>query len=269
MASNQRDRFFTEHSAFAPIPDPLEEHYENWVFKFRNHLFPDHHCYRYKPLMTTDWTSGVKPDLVLIDKDYSEWVLVEVEKFSHSWSSHVSPQLEKFRSAKIGITEVQKLSNTAVELNYERLKTLMLTEDPRILVVCNGKPAWSDYFLSSDAELMIVRPLRNENLDLVLYADRVFQRRKYDKLSFLEPPLESELIRWYRITSPNRFEIGEGRYLVDFDNGTYSCDIKRMAGIWYFVPPPSMFVKPSRGSHISITRFSLNSMTVEGNVEEI
>jgi hypothetical protein len=42
-----------------------------------------------------------------------------------------------------------------------------------------------------------------------------------------------------------------------------------MAGIWYFVPPPSMFVKPSRGSHISITRFSLNSMTVEGNVEEI
>lgn len=269
MASNQRDRFFTEHSAFAPVQDPLEEHYENWVYKFRSQLFPDHNCFRYKPLMATDWVSGVKPDLVLVDKDYSEWVLVEVEKFSHSWSSHVSPQLEKFRSAKIGDKEVEKLLQVAEYLNSERLHILMTTEAPRILVVCNGKPTWSDYFMSSNAELMIVRPLRNENLDLVLYADRVFQRLKFDKLSFLEPPADTALVKWYRISSPNRLEITQGRYLVEFDNGTYPCDVKRMSGIWYFVPPSSMVVSPMGAGHISITRSSSNTMTVDGKVEEI
>jgi len=268
MANNQQDRFFTEHSAFAPIPDPLEEHYENWIYKFRSRLFPDHHCYRYKPLLTTDLTSGVRPDLVLIDKDYSDWVLVEVEKFSHSWSSHVSPQLEKFRAAKIGIIEVNKLFNAADDLTYDRLKTLMISQTPRILVICNDKPTWSENFLSNDAELMIVKPLRNEYLELVLYADRLFQRRKFVKLSFLEPPLDGELIRWYRILSPHRLNISAGRYLVEFDNGTYSCDIQRMSGIWYLVPPSSMVIAPSQGSHISIVRFSSNSLTVDGKVEE-
>ena len=267
--SNQRDRFFTEHSAFAPIQDPLEEHYENWVYKFRNQLFPDHNCFRYKPLMTTNWVTGVRPDLVLVDKDYSEWVLVEVEKFSHSWSSHVSPQLEKFRSAKIGEKEVETLLQVADELNSVRLHALMTTESPRILVVCNGKPNWSDYFMSSNAELMIVRPLRNENLDLVLYADRVFQRLKIDKLSFLEPPSDSELIKWYRIGSPNRLEIAQGRYLVEFENGTYPCDVKCVSSIWYLVPPSSMVITPRGAGHISITRSSSNSMTVDGKVEEI
>lgn len=269
MTNNQRDRLFTEHYAYAPVLDPLEEHYENWIYNFRSRLFPDHNCYRYKPLMTNDLSTGVRPDLLLIDKDYSEWVLVEVEKFSHSWSSHVSPQLEKLRSVKIGTNEVKKLFEEASELIYERLKTLMLSQTPRILVVCNDKPAWSENFLSNDAELMIVKPLRNEHLELVLYADRSFRRRKFDKLALLEPPLDSALVRWYRITTSHRFQISEGKYLVDFDNGTYSCRIRTMSGIWYFMPPPSMMITPSRGSHIAIVRFSSDCLTVEGKVEEL
>jgi len=269
MGSNQRDRFFTEDSAFGPVSDPLEEHYENWVFKFRHQLFPDHHCLRYKPLMTTDWSTGVKPDLVLIDKEYSEWALVEVEKFSHSWTAHVSPQLQKFQAAKIGQHEVEAVLRSSDDFDFDRLRYLMLSNSPRILVVCNEKPSWSDYFFSSNAELMIVRPLRNERLDLVLYADRTFQRRKFDKLSFLEPPLDGELVRWYRISSPNRFGIEVGRYLVDFENGTFTCEIRKMSETWYFVPPPSMFILPSKGSHISIIRFSNRTMTVDGKVEEL
>lgn len=269
MSNRQRDRFFTSHSAYAPISDPLEEHYENWIYNFRERVFPDHHCYRFKPLITTDWTSGVRPDLVLIDKEYSEWVLVEVEKFSHSWSAHVSPQLEKFRSAKIGEAEVAWLARDAQNLDFERLRTLMINETPRILVVCNDKPSWSDFFLSTDAELIIVRPMRNENLDLVLYADRIFQRRKFERLSFLEPPSDSELVKWYRIESPNRLNVKEGSYLVDFENGTFTCVIRKMSGFWYFVPPSSIVLKPARGSHISILRFSENGITVEGKVEEL
>jgi len=269
MTINYRDRFFTKDSAFAPVSDPLEEHYENWVYKFRHQLFPDHHCFRYKPLMVTDWVTGVKPDLVLIDKQYSEWALVEVEKFSHSWTSHVSPQLQKFQSAKIGNREVEVLLGSAEDLDADRLRFLMTSEKPRILVVCNGVPSWSDYFFSSNAELMIVRPLRDERLDLVLYADHIFQRRKFDKLSFLEPPPVGDVVRWYRISSPHRFDISEGRYLVDFENGTYSCELRKMSGNWYFVPPPSMFILPSRDSHISIIRFTQKTMTVDGKVEEI
>lgn len=267
--NRQRDRFFTANSAFAPISDPLEEHYENWIFNFRERMFPDHYCFRFKPLVMNDWVTGVRPDLILIDRQYSEWVLVEVEKASHPWSSHVFPQLEKFRSARIGDEEISRLLKDAPDLSPDRLRSLILNEPPRILVVCNDKPSWSDFFLSTDAELMIVRPMRNEYLDLVLYADRIFNRRKYERLSFLEPPSESELIKWYRVTSPNRLEIREGHYLVDFDNGTFSCDIRKMSGNWYFAPPSSIVLRPSRSKHLSILRFSDSEITIEGTAEEV
>lgn len=268
MTNGHWDRVFTGTSSFAPVSDPLEEHYENWVFKFRHSLFPDHFCYRFKPLLMSDMNTGVRPDLVLVDYEYAEWVLVEVEKFSHSWSAHVSPQLEKFRSARISEKEVQTLQGIASDLDPERLRSLMLNVRPRILVVCNGVPSWSAYFLASDAELMVARPLRNEQLDLLLYVDRQFHRRQIDRLSHLEIPSESSLIKWYRISSPNRLNIREANYLAQLDNGVTSCKIKNIGNEWYLVPPSALTLAAIAGRPLSITRFGISELSIDGRIIE-
>ena len=262
------DRIFTGTSSFAPVSNPLEEHYENWVFKFRHSLFPDHFCYKFKPLLMSDLSTGVRPELVLIDHEYAEWALVEVEKFSHSWSAHVSPQLEKFRSARIGEREVRTLQSMAPDLDPERLRSLMLNIRPRILVVCNGVPTWSAYFLASDAELMVARPLRNEQLDLLMYVDRQFHRRRIDRLSYLEIPSESSLIKWYRISSPNRLNIREANYLAQLENGVTGCKIKSLGNEWYLVFPSGLTLETSSGRPLSIIRFGSSDVAIDGRMIE-
>ena len=266
MHSSHRDRIFTDTSAYAPVTDPLEEHYENWIYRFRHSLFPDHHCYKCKPLMNSDQSSGVRPDLILVDHLYSEWVLVEVEKFSHSWSGHVSPQLEKLRSVRIGEAQVSAILKEAPELDPARLRTLMSRNRPRILVICNGAPSWSDYFMSSDAELMVVRPLRNEHLDLVLYSERQFQRLKFDKLSYLEPPAEGAHIGWYRITAPNRLDIRIGNYLAEFENGVFPCRTRRLGEEWYLVAPSATRIAQTGERPLAIIRFGDTDIAIDGRV---
>ena len=268
MVNGHWDRVFDGDSSFAPVSDPLEEHYENWVFGFRKSLFPDHFCYRFKPLLVSDHSTGVRPDLVLIDHHYAEWVLVEVEKFSHSWSAHVSPQLEKFRSARIGDREVQVLQEVAENLDPARLRSLMLNVRPRILVVCNGVPTWSAYFLASDAELMVARPLRNERLELIMYVDRQFQRRHFDRMSHLEAPKDDALVKWYRISSPNRLAIQEGQYLMQLDNGVTPCRTKKLGDDWYLVLPSSVRIMETNGRPLSIMRFGITEIAVDGRMIE-
>jgi hypothetical protein len=210
----------------------------------------------------------VRPDLVLIDREYFEWVLVEVEKFSHSWSSHVSPQLEKFRSARVGDREVASIAEIAPDLDLSRLRSLVLNATPRILVVCNGTPAWSDHFLTSDAELMVVRPMRNERLELVMYADRQFQRRHVDKVSYLEIPKDGALIRWYRIVTPNRMKLSECAYLAQFENGVSPCRTVRLGDVWYLAFPDGTRVLPVPGRQLSILRLGPAGIAIDGQIVE-
>lgn len=269
MDRTHRDRIFTPDSAFAPVADPLEEHYEAWVYRFRDSLFPDHFCHRFKALLVSDQSAGVRPDLVLIDRQYAEWVLVEVEKVSHSWTSHVSPQLEKFRSAQIGDREVRAITEIAPDLDRSRLRSLLLSAKPRILVVCNGKPVWSEQFLTLDAELMVVRPLRNERLDLIMYADRQFQRRHVDKLSFLEAPEDGAVFQWYRIVTPSRMELRVDDHLAQLENGVSPCRTRKLGDDWYIAFPSGTKITGMAGRPLSILRFGIGEMAIDGQLVEV
>lgn len=115
---------------------------------------------------------------------------------------------------------------------------------------------------------MVVRPLRNERLELILYADRQFQRRHVDRISYLETPKDDALIQWYRIVSPNRMELCEGAYLAQFENGVSPCRTHKMGGEWYLSFPNGTRITPLTGHELSILRCSVAAMTIDGQIVE-
>lgn len=55
-----------------------EKTYEQKILENSNMLFPDYFCFYFKKQVQSMWGPGI-PDLVLIDKLYREWIIVEVD----------------------------------------------------------------------------------------------------------------------------------------------------------------------------------------------
>jgi hypothetical protein len=108
MASN---RILSDQSTFYEIGSHsiYEETFEKMILKFKEDLFPDHHCFEFKHLLRVPRQTNVKADLILIDREYHEWVIVEVEVARHSWSGHVADQVERLELAEIPRSIVARL----------------------------------------------------------------------------------------------------------------------------------------------------------------
>lgn len=175
-----------------------------------------------------------KADLILVDRGYLEWVLVEVEISNHSWTGHVRDQIERFELAEISKHEVQKLCSRAVELDSGRTLSLLTTQPPRILVVCDGAPRWSDQLHSTSAELLIATPFRDELNQLIIQCNRPFRRRRRIGLTSLAPPT-ALMPNWYKITDPHAFDVREADVQVLCDNRVFSGKIRSSGSSWYLV----------------------------------
>lgn len=84
-------------------------------------IFPHHIGAQLEPFIKTA-AGNVKPDIVLVRKDFNGWALVEVEVDTHSFGSHILPQLTKLRYA---VSD----SNLVNALHSELKKRKQVVED--------------------------------------------------------------------------------------------------------------------------------------------
>ncbi len=80
----------------------------------------------------------VMPDIVLISTDYKRWALVEVELETHSFTSHILPQLSKLIRARSDDKidrELQRKIGTEVDLEQISRATFA---DPEVILVTHG-----------------------------------------------------------------------------------------------------------------------------------
>jgi len=262
MANN---RVYSHTETFHEIGQSslYEDTYEGIVVQFREQLFPDHWCFDFKDELRTPRDTNVKADLLLIDREYQEWVLVEVELARHSWSGHVKDQVERLELAEISYSSVERLCDRESELDRGRLKYLIRGQLQRILVVCNDSPRWRDQFSQISAELLVARPYRDISHQLLLQTERDFRRRSRGDVSALDQPSESQP-GWYRIRQPNGVFLAEGNIRLVFDNESVDGKIRRIGSDWYLVVSQSVAIQVTGG--LAITKADNGTFEIRGRI---
>lgn len=144
-----------------------ETEYEKLIIQEAPHLFPGHHLVPFKKLVSSQDGDG-KPDMALIDNQYRNWSVVEVELGHHALNSHVLRQVSIFRDAIYGSDDAKYLFSKAQNLNHDRLEDLMKGAQPEVTVISNKPSAeWDAELSKAKANFLVIeifRSAKNEHL---------------------------------------------------------------------------------------------------------
>jgi len=111
--------------------------------------FVDYHLVNYDKQIISFIYSNKIPDFILINKFFTEWFIVEVEKSSHSFKNHIFPQVSVFEKAIFTKTDIDYLINKNKRLEQFRkdIESLLLNIPPKVLVIADRSPEeWRQEF---------------------------------------------------------------------------------------------------------------------------
>lgn len=139
-----------------------ETEYEAILLARARDVFPGYTCCTLKhPVSSEDGTAC--PDLALIETEFREWWVVEVELAHHSFAGHVLPQARTLAGAVYGQEVLARLLSQAPAVDSDRLRDVVLATQPRTLVVVNeSKPDWALSLKPYGVELAVVEVFRSE-----------------------------------------------------------------------------------------------------------
>jgi hypothetical protein len=138
--------------------------YENLIKHYAYQLWPRFHIANFKYAVTASDGSVKKADFALVEQDYSEWWVVEVERKSHAINAHVVPQVRAFTEARYGDPEAEVLYQANKTLKLARLKKLLRDMPPRVLVIVNKpRPTWKQSLDKHGALLAVFELFRSDD----------------------------------------------------------------------------------------------------------
>jgi hypothetical protein len=146
-------------------------------------LFPAYECVRLEPYFRTP-AGDVQPDLVLVRRDLSGWGLVEVELDTHSFTSHVLPQVSKLARARGDsylAAALQERIAVLREASRESIETL-LSREPKVYLVTHASSLRARDRLNQlgvhQLDVEILRNLDAPNDALLLVEDHTVDLRE-------------------------------------------------------------------------------------------
>src|SRR5690606_19327485 len=98
-------------------------------------LFPQWIAVPFKTDVVGEDGTVKRPDMVLIDRKYRRWCVVEVELASHHYVNHVAPQVEAFRYGRYGNEHAEYIQSKNPVLDLIRLKEMVRSVPPQVLVI--------------------------------------------------------------------------------------------------------------------------------------
>lgn len=150
-------------------PDSIyERDFENLLLANAAHLYPSFHVARFKATVESEH-GRAKADLALVDKEYREWWVVEVELGTHPLRGHVEEQVSILATARYGAGEAQRLAETADALDADRLTEMMRGRQPRVFVIVNqSRPDWSAALIRWNAIVGVAEIFRSRREHLTV-----------------------------------------------------------------------------------------------------
>jgi hypothetical protein len=132
-----------------------ETEFEFIVAKALLCIYPEYHCFPFGGTFKHEG-SIYRPDIALVAKDMSHWFVIEVELVSHSFESHVLPQVRAFR---YGDHQPDCMSVLAKQLNIDRsqINTFLMTVPMTVAVIANKRHRdWEIALRSHNIQLLSV-----------------------------------------------------------------------------------------------------------------
>ena len=157
------NRILHNDSWYAPVKSNsfYEKTYEEKILENAELLFPGYYCFYFKKSVDSMYGTGI-PDLVLIDKSYRQWIIVEVELEHHNLQGDVEEQVKIFSSGKYGRVHAEYLYRKHPELDYEKLSLLIQSTQPAIsIIVPVVKPSWWKSLLPYNAHIAVIEIWEN------------------------------------------------------------------------------------------------------------
>src|SRR5438876_880227 len=149
---------------FEPLDERAlcEREFERVVLQKTPCLFPGRIPALFKKTVYSD-DGAARPDYALIEVQYRNWWVVEVEMGNHSLEGHVLPQVAVLARAQYGEDEAEYLAGRSSELDLAKLVDLMKGELPRVLVVVNeARPGWRSPLQAYSAQLAVFEAFRSD-----------------------------------------------------------------------------------------------------------
>jgi len=177
-----------------------EAEFESIVISYADVLYPEFHVVPFKATVSAEEASA-KADLALIDKNYREWWVAEVEMGHHSFETHVLPQVQTLSRAMYGEDEARWLAARCRHLSVARLLDMMKGNQPRVLVIVNApRPLWISSLRRHDAALAVVEVFRSRKNEFLFRLNGEHPARLPDFLSACT--FDPVLPRFLMVNSP-------------------------------------------------------------------
>lgn len=151
-----------------------EADYEAFLIPQMINLFPSYHILPFKLNILAESRYGDKrADLVMIHKEYRNWVVVEVELGHHSLNSHVYPQAYTFRNGEYGERHVNYLLGKNQTFDEDRLSYLIMYNPPEVLVIVDDEEVYNRGWdeIGDVCKVSIGVPLRNNQNEYAFWYD--------------------------------------------------------------------------------------------------
>lgn len=213
-----------------------ESVYEAMVKAHAAQLWPRFHPVHFKANVYAG-ADGVRADLVLIERNYSEWWVVEVEMAHHPFESHVLPQTRKLAIANYGVEEAEKLCAACSKLELPKVKAMIKEYQPRVLVVVNKpRPEWVNRLAEFEAMLAVFEIFKSDDEQHLF---RVNGEHPIGTAEIISVCRFDELMnRWLVVENPISLRVPhQGTMTIEFDGHTTVWARFEVSGkVWLHTP---------------------------------
>ena len=156
--------------------------------------------------------SNARPDLAIIDHQYREWFIVEVEMERHSLGGHVLPQVRTLRDGYYGPPEAEYLLERLPHLDPKRLHDLIRGTSPRIVVIADREQqSWRETLAGADVEFLTLEIFRSDLNHYIFSIDGGLPHRGSDLVSYCR--FNQMLPRQLIVESPASLGVANGESL--------------------------------------------------------
>lgn len=196
-----------------------ESEFEKFFLDNASTLYPDYHTIPFKGVIIESEHGTVKADLALIDKDYLNWWVVEVEMSRHSLKGHVLPQIEKLAHGVYGRDVAEYFAKTCSFLDLDKLLVLMKGRQPKVLVVLDmPKANWREELNRYDALLSVFQVFVSKSNKYVFRLNGDYPRKFLSNQSRCEFTLL--LNKFLKVESPAILNVADKEILtIKFKGG--------------------------------------------------
>jgi len=133
-----------------------EIEFEAEVHKALNCLMPNYWCRVFAGSFVHEGVRKMS-DLVMVHRDLSHWIVIEVEIAGHSLDGHVLPQVRCLRFGEPADTCIASLMNAFPEFSEHQAKSFLANVPRSAMVIANVRdPIWLHALRGLDTELLTV-----------------------------------------------------------------------------------------------------------------